>query len=351
MDDERKSQAVLAAFAQQVEWCGQLGSPFTARVLTILAEDIATGGVVAELVGAWPGEPVADALALRLAGALHALVLTDAAPALAAVYPPYTAVATELASVLLAAVAEHGAYIQEFLTSPPQTNEVGRSGVLLGGFLEIAEATGLPLRLLEIGASAGLNTVWDRYHYQLGDAEWGDPRSAVHIAPGWQGPLPPLDTPVRVADRRACDLAPIDLEDAAQRLRLRAYVWPDQRERLSRLDGAIATARAHGKAVERADAADWVRARLLEPATASATVLYHSIMWQYMPAATRADITASLEQAGSEATPAAPLAWLRFEPQPPDFKPELRLTLWPGGQEVRLATAHPHGSTIVWSGL
>ena len=110
MDHERKRQAVLAAFAKQVEWCEQLGSPFTARVLAILADDIAAGGIVAELVGAWPGEPVADALALRLAGALHALVLTEAAPALAAVYPLHAAATPErLASVLLSAVAEHRA--------------------------------------------------------------------------------------------------------------------------------------------------------------------------------------------------------------------------------------------------
>lgn len=173
----------------------------------------------------------------------------------------------------------------------------------------------------------------------------------MRIAPRWEGPLPPLDARVRVIQRLACDMAPVDLEDPAQRLRLRAYVWADQPERLSRLESAISLARAYGPRVDRADAADWVGARLQESVEASATVVYHSIMWQYLPAQTQADITASLERAGERATDAAPLAWLRFEPLHPESRPELRLTLWPGAREVRLAVAHPHGSSVRWSGL
>jgi hypothetical protein len=348
--DEQDRQAVLDAFAKQIGWCESLGSPFTASLLTVLRDDIATGGASAELTGRWAGDPVADALALRMAGALHALALTEQAPALASCYPPNVATMEQLRPAVLATVQEHQGAIRAFLSSPPQTNEVGRSGVLVGGFLHIANETGLPLRLLEIGASAGLNATWDRYHYRLGDAAWGDPQSAVRIAPSWEGTPPPIDAPVRVIERLACDIAPVDLEDPAQRLRLRAYVWPDQRERLSRLESAIELARAHGPKVERADAADWVRARLSEPAAGSATVLYHSIMWQYMPSETQASIRASVEDAGGRATTAAPLAWLRFEFSHPESRPELRMTLWPGGREVRLAVAHPHGSSVSWLG-
>lgn len=352
LDCAQNRQAALAAFSKQVGWCEILGSPFTAQVLTVIAEDIAADGISAELVSLWRGDPVVDALALRMAGALHALALMGSDDALVACYPPNAVAPREqLRSALLTAVREHRSYIQTFITSPPQTNEVGRSGVLLGGFLQIAKETGLPLRLLEIGASAGLNTVWDRYHYQLGSAEWGDRQSAVRIAPDWQGPLPPLEAPLRVIERGASDLAPIDLEDPAQRLRLRAYVWADQRERLSRLVGAIAEARAFGQKVDRADAASWVRAQLQSPPKAGATVLFHSIMWQYLPAQTQADIAASLQNAGGQATETAPLAWLRFEPPSADSRPELRLTLWPDAREFCLAIAHPHGNSIVWSGL
>jgi hypothetical protein len=328
-DDDRDRQAVLNAFAKQIGWCESLGSPFTARVLTILRDDIAAGGASAELARAWPGDPVADALALRMAAALHALALAESAPALVPCYPPSAATIEQLRPVVLDAVREHQSAIRAFLSSPPQTNEVGRSGVLVGGFLQIAKETVLPLRLLEIGASAGLNAIWDRYHYHIGTVGWGDPQSPVRISPSWEGPSPPIDAPIRVIERLACDIAPVDLEDPAQRLRLRAYVWADQRERLSRLESAIDLARAHGPRVERADAADWVRTKLREPAAASPTVLYHSIMWQYMRPETQAGIRASLEEAGGRATSAAPLAWLRFEPSDSASSFELRMTFGP----------------------
>jgi hypothetical protein len=350
-DDDRDRQAVLSAFAKQIGWCESLGSPFTARVLTILRDDIAAGGASAELARAWPGDPVADALALRMAAGLHVLALAESAPALVPCYPPSAATIEQLHTVVLDAVREHQSAIRAFLSSPPQTNEVGRSGVLVGGFLQIAKETALPLRLLEIGASAGLNAIWDRYHYHIGAVGWGDPQSPVRIWPSWEGPSPPIDAPIRVIERLACDIAPVDLEDPAQRLRLRAYVWADQRERLSRLESAIDLARAHGPRVERADAADWVRTKLREPAASSATVLYHSIMWQYLSSETQADIRASLERAGDRATSAAPLAWLRLEPSDSVSRPELRMTLWPGARHVRLAVAHPHGSSVQWSSL
>jgi hypothetical protein len=350
-DRDQDLQKVLDAFDKQIGWCEKLASPFTAGLLTILRDDIAAAGATAELARAWPGDPVADALALRMAGALHGLALTDEAPALGANYPPAAASIEQLRPVIREAVLKHQSAIRAFLVSPPQTNEVGRSGVLVGGFLEIAKETGLPLRCLEIGASAGLNTIWDRYHYRLGAVGWGDPHSPVSIAPSWEGPSPPVDAPLRVIERHACDIAPVDLEDPAQRLRLRAYIWADQRERLSRLESAIDLARAHGPIVDQADAADWVTTRLREPAEGSATVLYHSIMWQYMPPGTQADILASLERAGDRATSAAPFAWLRLEPLASASGFELRMTLWPGAREFQLAVAHPHGSSVSWSGL
>ncbi|MDQ1081985.1 DUF2332 domain-containing protein [Pseudoroseomonas cervicalis] len=344
------TDAVLHAFGQQIEWCERLGSPLTARLLRWLSADIAAGGLAAPLVAAWPGDPLADALALRLAGGLHALVLAGQAPALAACYPPNPAPAdAALAAALRAVLAARQEELRGFLASAPQTNEVGRAGVLLGGFLEIAAATRLPLALLEIGASAGLNLAWDRFSYRLGEAAWGDPASPVQLRPEWRGALPPLDAPLAIATRAGCDLAPMSAGDPAQALRLRAYVWPDQRDRLARLEGAIALARRLGTQVERADALDWLRPRL-HPGPGRATVLYHSIMWQYLPAATQDGILALLRQAAAQATARAPLAWLRFEMPPAGGPPELRLTLWPDGTERRLAIAHPHGQSVDWLG-
>ena len=345
---QSRRAAIVAGFQQQVAWCQSLGSPFTATLLSRLTADIEAGGQTAALIGEWPGDPTADALPLRMAGALHALALDGSQPDLSAVYPPYQTTSDALWRVVSAVLAERAAFLRAFLASPPQTNEVGRSGVLLGGFLCIAQATGLPLRTLEIGASAGLNLWWDRYRYTLGTGHWGDPDSPVRLEPKWEGPLPPLSQPLTVLRRDACDIAPIDLSDAAQRLRLQAYVWPDQRDRLDRLVGAIAVARDAGSVVAKADAAAWLKGHLATVQEGAATVLYHSIMWQYLPEATRTGIAGLMAAAGARATPQAPLAWLRFEPPPATGKPELRLTLWPAPTDQRLATAHPHGAAITW---
>ncbi len=339
--------AVLAAFAKQISWCDSLDAPFTARLLRLLSDDVAKAGPTAALIGQWPGDPVADALPLRLAGAFHALVLTGADPGLAACYPP-GGDAERFAPAVQAALERRAGFLQHFLRSPPQTNEVGRSTVLLGGFLQVAAATGLPLRLLEIGASAGLNLLWDRYSYRLGSATWGDPASPVRLEPEWTGKLPPLAASVGIASRAGCDIAPLDIRQDGEALRLRAYVWPDQPERLARLDAAIALARTAGPVVERADAALWVRDQLGGAAEGQATVLFHSIMWQYMPAATQTATRETIERAGARATRTAPVAWLRFEPPRPEAKPELHSTLWPGGSTHHLATAHPHGRAVAW---
>ena len=340
-----QQDGLLGAFRKQIGWCESLGSPFTAAVLSVLAQDIEADGVMTRPLAAWRGDPIAGALPLRVAGALHALVLTEACPTLAACYPPVMAPGLEAA--IRVAMAEHQGFIEDFLASPPQTNEVGRSAVLLGGFLRIAAVTGRPLRLMEIGASAGLNLAWDRYRYRLGGVNWGDPASPLLLAPRWDGPAPP-EAALRVQGRRGCDVAPIDLQDDAQRLRLRGYVWADQRERLDRLDHALAIAASVRHQGERADAAAWVGARLREPSEGCTTVLYHSIMWQYMPEASRAAITRDMFAAGERATQGAPLAWLRFEPARPEARPELALTLWPGPRHETLAGAHAHGSAITW---
>jgi hypothetical protein len=283
-DHDQDRQTVLDAFDKQIGWCEKLASPFTARLLTILRDDIAAGGASAELALGWPGDPVADALALRMAGAMHALALIGSAPALVPCYPPSAAPVEQLRPVVLDVVRDHHSAIRAFLVSPPQTNEVGRSGVLVGGFLEIAKATGLPLRCLEIGASAGLNTSWDRYHYQLGAVGWGDPQSLVSLAPSWEGPSPPVEAPLRVIERHACDIAPIDLEDPAQRLRLRAYVWADQRERLSRLESAIDLARAHGPRVEPAEASGSHSLFISDPIACASSLMFSNWLFVFRSA-------------------------------------------------------------------
>lgn len=338
-------------FRIQAGACTQFGSPFCAELLERLA-DGRFGDLEPFLAPWWAVSTRAafdDAVCLRLIGGLHHLTLTGAAPALAAEYPaakPKTDWAA-LEAAGRAAVVEHHAHLLAFMGSPPQTNEVRRSRALVGGYLTLAAQTGLPLRTLEIGASAGLNVNWDKYRYRLGGSEWGPAESPVWIEGDWQGPSPPLPA-VTVAERAACDQAPIEVAEEAQALRLQSYVWPDQLDRLERLRAAIGLARETGLHVDRSDAAEWVKGRLA-PREGVATVLAHSVMWQYMPPATQAAILETLAQAGAAATPTAPVAHLRMEPDPVNtMLMSVRLTLWPGGEDRLLAHVHPHGAQVEW---
>lgn len=343
------AMTVRSHFHAQATACARLGSPFTARLLELLAECLDAGTPVGRAILSWPGDPKADALALRFAGSLHALVLSGMAPTLAAVYPGGADAGdpAALEPAVSGALEAHAEFVLRFVERPPQTNEVGRSAVLLGGFLTVAAATGLPLRLLEIGASAGLNLHWDAYAYDLGDASWGPPDAPLRLSPAWQGPLPPL-LPVEIRCRSACDRTPIDPNDHGDRLRLRAYVWADQADRRRRLEAALELAAASSLRVERADAAGWVEACLGEPAPRAASILYHSIVWQYLPAAARRRIEVAIARGGDHATADAAFAWLRMEPAPDARHAELRLTLWPVGHERLLGAADFHGRWIRW---
>lgn len=345
------SNALIESFREQVRWCDKLGSAFTARLLEALLQDWMAGGPMRALLPAWPfGPPATDLVPLRLAGGLHALALSGRHPDLAALYPPAAERfdAEAIVPLLRRLLVDEAEWLRGFLASAPQTNETQRSAVLIGGYAAIAQATGLPLALCEIGASAGLNLLWDRFHYQLGAQRWGDPASPVQIVADWRGAAPALPAGIAVADRRGNDLMPVDLADPQAVLRLRAYVWPDQAARAARLQGAIALAQQGLPPVDAGDAAEWVAQRLAEPATGVATVLVHSVVWQYLPSATQSAIESTLAQAGARATPSAPLAWLRMEFYDSGAPAELRLTLWPGGAERVLARAHPHGEWAEW---
>jgi hypothetical protein len=353
----------LAPLVQALELqgaaCARFGSDFSALVARAVATDIAADGAFAELARPFAHRDtralLTDAVPLRFLGALHFLALSGEDAELAALYPPNEGHPDPMVigRRIGAAARAHAGFFGRFLESPPQTNEVNRSLALCAGFLEIVRRTGLPLRCLEIGASAGLNMNWDRYRYDIGgQGAWGDPHSPVSLAAEWSGSPPPLDVRVVVAEKKACDRAPIDLAVPEAALRLKAYVWPDQPERLARLSGAILLAGRFPPRIERADAGDWVR-RNVTSAAGTVSVLYHSVVWPYLPPATQAQITAWMDAAGESATPTQPLAWLRMEPNPADLAAplDLKLSIWPSGEEMLLARVHPHGVKVSWAGV
>lgn len=345
---------VVQALEAQGKVCASFGSPFYGALTEAAAGDLGTSARA--LFAPWTGQSLSQlmeaAASLRFLGALHDLALGGDEPTLTAAFPPWSDDGRIAWRAAQAAIERHGPRLAAFMVHEPQTNEVRRSACLLPGFLVIAAMTDLPLRCLEAGASAGLNQLWHRYGYHLGAAgRWGDAAAPLQLDTEWLGPPPPLQAPVRVVETAACDRKPLDIADPAQRRRLKAYLWPDQIERIARFDAAADMAIAAGVRVEAADAASWAEANAA-PCAGVATVFFHSIFWQYLPAETQAAIRATLERHGAAAAREAPLAWLRMEPAPGQMVPiELRLTLWPGGEDRRLAVVHAHGAKVEWEGL
>jgi hypothetical protein len=306
---------IAQACLDQAGWASKLGSPMYEALLRRMAEDVRAGGPC--LAALEPHMPRSRTLApLLLLAAVHRMVLEGQLPDAARFYPSAGGQADEAAlwPLLLDAVPD---------AVPPacvQTNEVERSRALLPGFVEIAQRTGLGLRLLEIGASAGLNLRWDQFPF--------------------------LDVPatIRIAERRGCDLNPIDPTRDESRGALLCFVWPDQTDRLQRLAEAIDIARRVPAPVDRCDAVDWLRIHLADPRPGVATVVYHSVVLPYLTEEGRENLRRVIEDSGSRATADAPLAWLSMEPGAEQA--EVHLTLWPGGQRRLIARAGLHGRDV-----
>src|SRR5262249_54255284 len=150
-------------------------SRFYDSLLTSMAADAARGGPSARLLEPYAPNLVDDAYALRVMGGIHFRVMRGAEPALAAHYPSTGGDADADAAWprFRALLEEPRPELVAALRHPPQTNEVGRSASMLVGFLAVADELGLPLRVLELGASAGLNLQFDRYRYGQGGSGFG----------------------------------------------------------------------------------------------------------------------------------------------------------------------------------
>lgn len=349
---------VRAAFVQQAGVCRGLDSPFTAEVCDLIAERLDRATAVGRRVLDWPGDPRAnaDALPLRLCGALHAIARAGTVEAVAKGWPPNaTPDRDELWAAVIDALGAAEGFIFDWLDSPPQTNEVGRSGPLMAGLLVLADRFGWPFDLYELGSSAGLNLNLDRYAFDLAGVAAGDTGSGVRLTPRWTGDAPP-DARVAVVNRQGVDLKPLDpsLPDTVERLT--AFVWADQRERLDRLEAALEIARRHPPQVEAGDAAAWLeRVLATAPEPGVCRVVMHTIAFQYFPPDGQERVRTHLEAVGSRASHDAPLAWIEYEAaSAPDAEgrrwAELSLTTWPDGEKRMLARGHPHGFALEWFG-
>lgn len=343
---------VRAGITEQAEHCAANGARVTARIcraqLAVIDSDTACG---AKLRG-WPGKVLEDALPLRIAGGLHWLHLSGADQRLAPVYTGSVVEQDAVDAAVLAVVRTHDAALLRWFDSPPQTNEAGRSASFMAGLAWLSGRGGPRFALHEIGASAGINTMMDRYGYDLGGVRFGPAGSPMQIVPDWRGPPPPA-APVEIVHIEGCDQAPVDLCDPAAALRVKAYVWPENADRLARMDAAIRLAGERAPQLTRADAADWVESIVARPQAAGLwRVIHHSIVWQYIPADRQARITAAIESAGAKATTERPVAWMLLETNRATFRHELIIRHWPGGGEpVLLGEAQAHGAWVEWRGV
>ena len=338
--------AVRAHFRSQADACRRRGSAFTDLVLTLAADRLDTTEPVGARVLGWTDKPGEDALGLRFAGGLHGLVLDQSEPALAALYPPNPTDPDRLWLAVRDALVRHSDRMLTWLDLPPQTNEVGRAAATMPGMLLAARMTDKPIRLLEIGASAGINLHLDRFQYRYGDAAWGDPASPVVLTPDLAGTAPDLSGMLEIIGRSGIDLDPRDPGNAIDRLRLMSYVWPDQPHRHKRLVAALDLATDSDLRVQVADAADAVEA-FATPEPGVLRLLVHTVVEQYLPEATKSRIRTAMTSAGVRATQDAPVGWLSME-RGPDREAELRLRLWPQGIDAVLARCDYHGRWIDW---
>lgn len=327
------------------------GSSFYAVLAAHIAENVAEGGVCWEVLRDHAGDVEHEVPGVRLLDGLHYLVLAGQLPQLVPYYPSVggTGDAEAAWALLPEAIAAHREELHHAIDRPPQTNEVGRSDALVGGMLVAAQETGLPLRLLEIGASAGLNLRFDHFWYEQDGLGFGDPASPVRFVDAWVGGRPPFEAGCRVASRRGCDLYPIDPQTETGRLALLSYIFPDELARFTLLKNALDIAARVPATVERAAVTDWLDQNLLPLPAGQTTVLYHSFLWQYLTASDQAHCTQLMEQAGAQATPEAPFVHISLEAPSGDYPhSELRYRRWPGGTERLLAVTGTHGGLVHW---
>jgi len=336
--------------SQQAAACRALGSPLYAGLLSRAAADLLGGGPTADVLDGYLAQPVSSVVPLRMLGAAHALALTGQAPRLAAFYPSAGGTAdpgpgaAEAWTALRQTLKEHRSSIRAWLPRPPQTNEIGRGAALIGGLRHVVAEASLPVRLVEVGASAGLNLRADHFHVPGASGHHADASSPVVLAGGWQGTAPP-DSRIEVIDRTGGDLDPIDPATPAGGLTLTAYVWPDQQARLERLRGAIILAQSVPADLRREPATGTLARTALTDG--SWTVLWHSIFRQYLGQEQRAELAAGVAALAAAATPSARFAYLYLEQSRAGGCP-VTLTTWPGGRQRVLGVAPPHGIPVTW---
>ena len=323
---------------RQAEHFALLGSPVYARLARQLAED------PAPLAPILHGDT--SLFVLTLFGAVHYHVITGAAPnALSGDWDDFTD-----------ALAEHQESLRRFVEEQGvQTNETQRCVALVPAFLTLAGETRLPLDLIELGPSAGLNLVFDRYRYRYAEGTFGDPSALLSFDANERGRVPGdlLRTPLTIGSRRGIDLSPLDAADEDDVTLLHSFLWPGLTGRAARLDAAIETFRSSPSRPEllRGDYVDLLPALLARRSADTLTVVFQTASTGYLSQDRYDALCASLEAAAADGRPLAWVSPRRREEK--EFEDdsfwELELRVWPAPARL-VALADFHGNWIDWLG-
>lgn len=277
-----------------------------------MADDLEEGGPTARIVAGHLDAPPGAVVQLRLLAALFRVVLRGEAPGLEQWYPCLGGRADPATAwpVVREVLAAQEGRLRGELDVAPQTNEPGRAVALLVGLREALTRHGASrVRLLEVGASAGVNLLPDHYRF-VGHGWAAGPEDSPCVVVGAGAPgFEPV--PFEVAERRGCDLHPVDASTPEGALRLRSFVWPFMLERHARLNGALEVLAAHPVRVEEEAAGVWLETVLAEPVEPGVlTVVWQSVTRQYWPDAERERVDAAVAAARRR----LPLAYVTMEP-------------------------------------
>lgn len=338
------------AFQQQADTCARMGSPFMGQLLGLLATELPSDAPLTNRLTEFEDDigPAGHSLPLRVAGGLHALVLSGRSASLKAAYPPKAVTDAVLQAAVLDALEEHEAFLLDWIETPPQTNEVRRSAALIAGAHVALQHFDRPIVLSELGASGGLNLMWDHYALEIAGAQFGPAASVLTLKPDWDGAAPPDATP-HIADRAGVDLNPLNPRNPDDLLRLTAFLWPDQPHRLELTNAA---AKIWDAGLARSDAIDWLEHRLQSAPANHLHLIQHTVAWQYFPKSAQIRGTELIEAQGARATDETPLAWLSMETGGDTtgaIGALLTLRLWPGDITLELGRADFHGRWIKWA--
>jgi hypothetical protein len=322
---------------RQGEQFALLGSPVYGRLAGKLADDVGPARAII-------GDDVSWDIGLRLFGAVHHHVLLGIAPdALSGSWDDFTG-----------ALAAHPRSLRRFVEEQRvQTNETQRCVALVPAFLTLARETGLPLDLVELGPSAGLNLVFDRYRYTYAEGTFGDTEARLSFAANERGHVPAelLRAPLEIRDRRGIDLAPIDVTTAEGSVLLHSFLWPGLTERAARLDAAIETLLESPSRPEllRGDYVDLLPGLLARRSDDALTVVFQTASTGYLEPDRYDLLRASLDEAGGDRRPLAWVSSRRMEERQfdDDDRWELELRLWPAPARL-VALVDFHGNWIDW---